>query len=66
MVHIVVNREKGRYSCSTASAEFSSVSMFSFVAVLLLHLVGLTAVKLCVLGGLVAVKLFTFGESCIS
>ena len=40
--------------------------MFSFVAVLLLHLVGLTAVELCVLVGLVAVKLFTFGESCSS
>ena len=40
--------------------------MFSFVAVLLLHLLGLTAVELCVLVGLVAVKLFAFGESCSS
>ena len=40
--------------------------MFSFVAVLLLHLVGLTAVEVCLLVGLVAVKLFTLGESCSS
>ena len=60
----IERRKKRRYSCYTASAEYSSVSMFSFVAVLL---VGHTAVELCVLlEGLVAVKLFTFGESCSS
>ena len=40
--------------------------MFNFVAVLLLHLVGLTAVEVCLLVGLVAVELFTLGDSCSS